>query len=275
MNTGTPTELALIAGRGSYPLALADSARKQGVRRLFVVAFKGETDPAIESLADEVQWVRLGQLDETLRVLGDSRIPQAVMAGQITPTSLFRMRPDPRMLRLLAGLREKNAHTLFGTVAAELKAQGIELLPAFRFMESSMPAPGPLARTPPSERQAADIGIAVRIAKHTSGLDIGQTVVVKDGAILAVEAFEGTDETILRGGRLGGPGVVVVKVAKQDHDMRFDIPVIGMRTMKALKKVRGAALAVEARRTIMLDQQEFIRTANRIGLAVVAVEVDR
>ncbi|MEM7397232.1 MAG: UDP-2,3-diacylglucosamine diphosphatase LpxI, partial [Verrucomicrobiota bacterium] len=238
--------LGIIAGRGAYPRILADSARKQGVERIFVVGFRKETDPVIEQFVDEVAWTHIGQLARMLEAFERSGVKEVVMAGQITPTHLFRVRPDKAFIQLLAGLKEKNAHTIFGAIGDALNEIDIELKPASLFMESTMPEPGLLSRREPTEREQADIELGLQVAGQTSSLDIGQTVVIKEGTILAVEAFEGTDETILRAGRLGGEGSVVVKVAKRGHDMRFDIPVIGTRTIKMLKKAKASALAVEA-----------------------------
>ncbi len=275
MNRSSVTELGIIAGRGVYPRVLAESARAQGVERLFVVAFKKETDRVIEKYADEVRWIHLGQLRPMLDAFRESGVKQVVMAGQITPTHLFHIRVDQAMRALLARLNERNAHTIFGAIAEELKALGIELSEASLFMESAMPEPGVLAGRVPDEREQADIELGLRVAKTTSGLEIGQTVVVKQGTILAVEAFEGTDETIERAGRLAGPGAVVVKVAKQGHDMRFDIPVIGERTLKKLKKAKVSVLALEARRTILLDKEAVIARADKLGLCLVAVETNK
>ena len=229
MNGQTPDSLSIIAGRGAYPRVLAESARRQGVKRIAAVAFKRETDSVIEKVADEVTWVHIGQLQAMLDALKSFNIPRAVMAGQIKPTHLFNVRPDRRMFELLGRLKERNAETIFGAVGDELKTIGVELLQASLFMEPAMPKAGQIGGIAPTPVQWEDIRLGLRVAKATSGLDIGQTVVIKEGTVLAVEAFEGTDETILRAGGLGGPGSVIVKVAKRGHDMRFDIPVIGER----------------------------------------------
>jgi hypothetical protein len=195
-----------------------------------------------------------------------------VMAGQIRPTRLFHVRPDARALAILRSLKTKNAHTIFGALADELKTVGVDMLPAYCFMETEMPAAGLLGSRNPDEREQADILLGAKVAKVTSGLEIGQTVVIKDGTILAVEGFEGTDATILRAGKLGGAGSVVVKVAKRGHDMRFDIPIIGMRTFKSLKKAGASCLAVEARRTILLEREKLAAEADRLGIAFTAFE---
>ncbi|MFC1497145.1 LpxI family protein [Verrucomicrobiota bacterium] len=273
MNTSTPETLALIAGKGIYPLLLAESARKQGVRKILVIAFRKETDPEIEKVADEVKWIYLGKLGDMLDVLTESGVKHAVMAGQITPTHLFNIRMDNRMLKLLKKLRVRNAETIFGAVADELKSAGIELVPASTFMETHMPETGLLSKRSPSESEQRDIELGLKVAVATSNLDIGQTVVIKEGTVLAVEAFEGTNETIERAGRLGGPGAVVVKLAKQGHDMRFDIPVIGMHTMKLLKRIKASVLVVETGRAILLEREKIVKEANRIGLCLTAVQV--
>lgn len=273
--TEIPESLGIIAGKGAYPRLLADSARRQGVKKLIAIGFSGETDPVLKKYVDEIRWIRLGQLTAMLDALRHSGVSKAVMAGQITPTNLFRVRMDRAMLALLGSLRERNAETIFGAVGRELKTIGVELMPASLFMEYTMPEPGVLTRRGPDDREKRDIELGLQVAKTTSGLDIGQTVVIKEGTILAVEAFEGTDETILRAGRLGGPGIVIVKVAKRGHDMRFDIPVIGMHTMKLLKKTRAAALAVEARRTILLERERIVAEADRLGVCIVARQAEQ
>ena len=267
-------ELVLIAGKGDYPLLLARSARAQGVRRIVAIAFRHETSREIQGCADEVRWIYLGQLQAVYDAFRDTAIRHAVMAGQITPTHLFSLRFDRAALALLGRLKERNAHSIFGALCDELKAQGVELLPAYLFMEAAMPPAGLIAGREPTDSERGDIALGLAVAKTTSGIEIGQTVVVKQGTILAVEAFEGTDETIVRGGRLGGPGAVVIKVAKRGHDMRFDIPVIGLRTLKSLRKARAAVLAVEARRTILLDREALAREATRLNLSIVAVETE-
>jgi len=267
-----PSTLGVIAGRGTYPWQLARSAHAQGVKKIVAFAFKGETERAIKKYADEVVWLHLGQLGALLNAVKAAGIAQIVMAGQIKPTHLFNLRMDTKSLSILRQLKSKNAHTIFGAVADELKAIGAELMPAHCFMESEMPDVGVLGNREPTECEQADLRLGAHVAKVTSGLDIGQTVVVKEGTILAVEGFEGTDDTILRAGKLGGAGAVVVKVAKRGHDMRFDIPIIGTRTFKMLKKAKISCLAVEANRTILLEREKLVAEANRLGIAFVAFD---
>jgi len=269
-----PESLGIIAGKGVYPRVFAASARERGVSRLFALAMKKETDPVIERYVDETTWVKVGQLQALLDAFRRSGVRQAVMVGQVTPTMLFRARPDRAMRELLSRLKVRNAETIFGAIADELNAIGIELAPASLFMDSQMPAVGVLSQRQPTETEREDIELGIRVAKATAALEIGQTVVIKEGTILAVEAFEGTDETIQRAGRLGGPGSVVVKVAKRGHDMRFDIPVIGERTLKTLKRAHAAVLAVEAGRTILLEKDKIIDGVDSQGLCLVAVQLD-
>ena len=267
-----PETLGVIAGLGSYPWQLARSAHAQGVKRVVAFAFKGETERVIGKYADEVVWMHLGSLQALLDAVKAQGVRKIVMAGQIKPTRLFSLRLDAKALAVLRTLKVRNAHTIFGAIGDELRAIGAELLPAYCFMETEMPAAGTLGRRAPDERELADIRLGAKVAKITSGLEIGQTVVVKEGTVLAVEGFEGTDETILRAGGLGGPGGVVVKVAKLGHDMRFDIPIVGLRTFKMLKKAKISCLAVEAKRTILLEREKLAAEADRLGIAFVAFD---
>ncbi len=272
MNSSVPDSLAVIAGKGVYPRLLAESARRQGVRRLFAVAFKKETDKSLAKLFDDVAWINMGQLQRMREVLRESGIRHVVMVGLIKPTHLFRALPDAELRALLAGLRLRNAQTIFGAIGDLLKADGFAVLPASTFMEMHMPAAGLLTRRGPTPVETSDIELGLDVARQTSDLDIGQTVVVKQGTILAVEAFEGTDETLRRAGRLGGAGAVIVKLAKKGHDMRFDIPVIGAHTIKVMRKIQAAALAVEAGRCILLERERILEEADRNGLCITAFE---
>lgn len=264
--------LVLIAGRAEYPLLLARAARARGVKKIIAVAFKGETRRDMAKLVDEITWVHAGQLTPFLAALKNSGAKHAVMVGQINPKNLFFARLDKALIDLLKALPAKNAHTIFGAITAEVEKTGLTLLPASSFMQSYMPAAGCLTVRRPNEREMGDIEIGRRVIKDTSHLDIGQTVVVKEGMILAVEAFEGTDKAIRRGGKLGGPGAVVVKVPKEGHDMRFDIPVIGSNTLKSLKKANISCLAIEAGGAILLHKELLVAQAADMGLAITVLE---
>jgi DUF1009 family protein len=271
MNT-VPESLALIAGKADYPLLLARAARAQGVKRIAAVAFRGETRREIEQVADTVTWLHVGQLAAFLDALKASGARHAVMAGQISPKNIFTVRMDSPMLALLKSLTVKNAHTVFGAVISEIEKAGLELLPASAFMQAFMPGPGLLTKRAPDERERNDIELGRRVLQTISDCDIGQTVVVKDGVVLAVEAFEGTDRAIRRGGKLGGRGAVIVKVPKAGHDMRFDIPVIGTSTLKSIKKAGASCLAIEAGGAILLNKETLIARADARNLSWVVLE---
>lgn len=265
------TKLGLIAGKGAYPLELAACARAGGVARVVAVAFKGETSRALVGLVDEVRWLYVGQLQRMLDALQEMGVSDVVMAGQITPSNLFRVRPDKPMLDLLRALPRKNADTIFGALGDRLADKNITLHPAHLFMEPAMPGVEQLAGPELTEIQQADVAFGQQIAHETSRLEIGQTVIVKEGTVLAVEAFEGTDAAIRRAGRLGGPGAVVVKVARRGHDMRFDIPVVGLHTLKSMSKAKAAVLAVEAGRAILLEREKLIADAVRRNLRLTSI----
>jgi len=270
--TEIPERLALIAGRDDYPLLLARAARKSGVQRIETLAFKGETRREIAQLSDSVRWLHAGSLGSLLEALRRSGATHAVMAGQINPKNLFFMRMDQALLNLLQSLPMKNAHTIFGGIVAEIEKTGVQMMAASTFMQEFIPVRGQLSTRAPDARELGDIAIGLRVVKDTSHLDIGQTVVVKGGAVVAVEAFEGTDRAIRRGGKLGGRGAVVVKVPKHGHDMRFDIPVIGSRTLQSIKKAKASCLAMEAGGAILLHKDELIAQADAMGLAVVVLD---
>ena len=199
----TPDALGIIAGSGVYPLLLADSARVAGVKRIVVAAFTDETSSEITNRADEIEWMRVGQLGKLLSFFRDANVRQAIMAGQIAPANLFNLRPDFKAMFLLARLKERNAESIFGAIADQLAASGVELLPATTFLNHLLAPSGPIAGPKLKEREEADVSFGFEIAKQLSALDVGQTIVVKNGTVLAVEAFEGTNEAIRRGGSLG------------------------------------------------------------------------
>lgn len=266
--------LGLIAGNRRLPLLLAQQARRMGVRRLVAVAFEGETDPALAGLVDEIVWLRVGQLSKLIAAFTERGVKQCVMAGQIAPKNLFEVRPDLRAMAMLLRLKERNAHTLFGAIAAELKAEGVELIEATPWLRPLMPGPGFRAGPSPSAGQQADVQFGFRIAKEISRLEIGQTVVVKAGTVLAVEGFEGTDACLRRGGELAGQagGAVAVKVAKEQHDLRFDIPCVGPQTIETCANAGVAVLAVEANMTLLLEQEELERLARARSVTVTTVQ---
>lgn len=271
--TALPAEIGLIAGNRSLPLEFARLGRQQGLRRIVAVAFEGETDPALASLVDEIVWLRVGQLSKLIAAFTRRGIRQCVMLGQIAPKNLFEVRPDLRAMALLFRLEQKNAHTVFGAIANELQKDGVELISATPWLGPVMPGPGFALGPQLSAAQRADVAFGLRLAKEVSRLEIGQTVVVKEGTVLAIEGFEGTDKCLARGGELAGPkgGAVAVKVAKEDHDLRFDIPTVGLKTLETCAACGVAVLAVEAGRTLLLEQEQAAAFAKRHRLAVTTI----
>jgi UDP-2,3-diacylglucosamine hydrolase len=265
--------LGIIAGNRSLPLTLAQQARLQGIRRLVAVAFEGETDPALGSLVDEIVWLKVGQLSKMIAAFTSRGIKQCVMAGQIAPKNLYDLRPDLRAMGLLLRLKEKNAHSIFGAIADELKKDGVELIEATPWLRPLMPASGFHLGPKLSEAQQADVDFGFRVAKEISRLEVGQSVVVKEGTVLAVEGFEGTDKCLARGGELAGRegGAIAVKVAREKHDLRFDIPCLGPRTLETCAAARIAVLAFEAGRSLLLEQDACAALAGKHKIAVVTV----
>jgi DUF1009 family protein len=264
--------LGIIAGNGRYPILLAEAARARGVKRLAIVGFSGETAPEVEKLADTYTRLRVGQLGGLCNYFREQKITQAIMAGQIAPGNLFDLLPDLKGALLLARLKERNAESIFAAIADELQKVGVELLPATTFLEDSLPEPGHIAGPKLSRQQLEDVAYGFRIAKEISRMDIGQSVVVKKGTVVAVEAFEGTDAAMERGGRLGKGGVVLVKVSKPNQDFRFDVPVIGARTLERARESEVKVIACEARRTLLLDRKLVVEQAERWRISLFAAD---
>jgi len=267
----------IIAGSRTLPLLFARQARSMGARRLVAVAFENETDPHIASLVDEVVWLKVGQLSKMIAAFTDRGVKRCVMLGQIAPKNLFDLRPDLRAMGLLLRLKEKNAHTLFGAIADELKKEGVELIEATPWLEPLMPGAGFRLGEKLTIEQEDDVRFGYRIAKEVSRLEIGQLVVVKNGTVLAVEGFEGTDKCLARGGELAGKegGAVAVKVAKEKHDMRFDVPCIGLKTIETCAAARISVLALEAGRTLVLEQDVIEPFARKHGICITTWSEER
>lgn len=265
--------LGIIAGNRSLPILFAKQARAMGVKHLVAAAFEGETEQALATLVDEIVWLKVGQLSKMISVFTRRGITQCVMVGQIAPKNLYDVRPDLRAMALLLRLKEKNAHTIFGAIADELKSDGVELIDATPWLTPLMVA-GDFRLGPKlSAEQNTDVQFGFKIAKEISRLEIGQTVVVKKGAVLAVEGFEGTDKCLARGGELAGKngGGVAVKVAKVNHDMRFDIPCVGVQTLETCAASGISVLALEAGKTLLLecDLCESIAQKNNISVTTI------
>jgi len=266
----TPDVLGIIAGNGIYPRLLADSARKAGVRKIIAAAFTDETHPALAQNVDLIEWMRVGQLSRLLNFFRDQNIHHAIMAGQIAPRNLFDLRPDWKALLLLAQLKQRNAESIFTAIADELTKVDINLLPATTFLEDSLARAGLIAGQKLSRREEEDVALGWQVATEIARFDIGQTVIVKNGTVLAVEAFEGTNDAIKRGGALARKGAVMIKVPKPNQDMRFDVPVIGAETIRVAAEVKLRVIAVAAGRTLLLERDAIIDLANRSNISIVA-----
>jgi UDP-2,3-diacylglucosamine hydrolase len=262
--------LGIIAGNGVYPRLLADAARKAGVRKIVAAAFTGETDPALEQRVDVLEWMRVGQLSRLLKFFRVEEAHHAIMAGQIEPKNLFDLRPDVKALMLLGKLKHRNAESIFAAVGDELTKIDVDLLPATTFLEDSLAPSGLVAGPKLSRQEQDDVALGWNIAKEISRLDIGQTVIVKNGTVLAVEALEGTNDAIKRGGALARGGAVMVKVTKPDQDMRFDVPVIGVETIRAAAEAKLRVIAVEAGKTLLLEHEAIVELASRAKMSITA-----
>ncbi len=274
-----PAALGIIAGNGVYPRLLADSARNAGAKKIVAVAFTNETDPALTQHVDLIEWMRVGQLSRLLKFFREQQVHHAIMAGQIAPKNLFDLRPDWKGLLLLANwkgllllakLKQRNAEAIFAAIADELAKIDVDLLPATTFLEDSLAPSGLIAGPKLSRREEEDVDLGWKIAKEIARLDIGQTVIVKTGTIVAVEAFEGTNDAIKRGGSLARRGAVMVKVAKPNQDMRFDVPVIGVETIRIAAEAKLRVIAIEAGKTLLLERDAILDFAGRSGISIVA-----
>ena len=262
--------LGIIAGNGVYPRLLADGARQAGVKRIVAAAFTDETDDRLAVKVDDIQWMRVGQLAKLVSFFRNAGVHSAIMAGQIAPKNLFDLRPDWKMLLLLARLKRRNAESIFTAIANELARHDVTLLPATLFLEDCVATAGLIAGRQLTHREEDDVTFGFEIAREVCRLDIGQTVIVKNGTVLAVEAFEGTNEAIKRGGALGRKYATMVKVAKPTQDMRFDVPVIGLATVEIATEARLRVIAIEAGRTLLLEKEKLIEAANRSQISIVA-----
>ena len=265
--------LAIVAGAGEYPLVMAAGARKAGVRHITALAIRGAAEKRrLRPLVDEWVPVGLGELGRVRDWCAARPGIALAFGGGISPTSLFTTRFDALSRRLMAELPVKNSHTIFGKACEALEAAGARVLPASCFMDEAIPVAGVLTRREPDAREWNDIGVASRASLLIASAEIGQVVVVKDGAICAVEALEGTNTTIRRGAKIGGRGCVVFKGAKDGHDMRFDIPAFGMKTLAFLRKMGVSAFAFQAERMIFLERGQVLPAADKWGISIVAVD---
>jgi DUF1009 family protein len=267
----SPSNWALIAGNGRFPFLVLEAARSRGIR-MCVIAIREEASPELERVAPRFHWVSLGELGHTIDVLHSEGIRHAVMAGQVRHNKIFSsIRPDWKLAKLLLSLTTRNTDSLIGAVARLLHEEGIELVDSTVFLTPLLPEPGLLTPRAPDAEEAADIAYGLEVARHVASLDLGQTVVIRHRACVAIEAMEGTDETIERASRLVSvQPLVVVKVSKPHQDMRFDVPVVGIRTVEVMKRCHVTALAIDARRTLLLDRDQLLRAAADASIAIQA-----
>jgi DUF1009 family protein len=267
------TPLGIIAGNGRFPFLALDAARAMG-RIVTVIAIKDEADTALEAEARAggvaLHWVSLGQLGRCISLLKDAGVREALMAGQVKHVKIFSdFMPDLTLLSVIRRLKGRNTDALIAAVADVLREKGIELVDSTLFLQPLLARAGVLTARAPADSERADFEFGYRMADAIAGLDIGQTIVVKDQAVVAVEAMEGTDETIARAGRLAGPGAVVVKVAKPKQDMRFDVPVVGVATIAAMRAAGAAAITVDAGKALLIDGDAVVQAADAAGISII------
>ncbi|HZT77010.1 MAG TPA: UDP-2,3-diacylglucosamine diphosphatase LpxI [Vicinamibacterales bacterium] len=265
--------LGLIAGNGRFPFLVLDAARGAG-HDVTVIALKEETFPELSDAAARppaaaLHWISIGQLGACVRHLKAAGVSQAVMAGQVKHTKLFDVRPDLVLGKVLMRLATKNTDSIISGVADVLRDEGIELIDSTAFLQPLMARAGTLTRRAPDADEQRDLDVGYRVADTIAGLDVGQTIAVKSAAVVAVEAMEGTDAMIARAGQLAGRGVRIVKVAKPNQDMRFDVPVVGVSTIEAMKRAGATLLSVDAGKTLMIDGEAVVRAADDAGIAIV------
>ncbi|HYE66160.1 MAG TPA: UDP-2,3-diacylglucosamine diphosphatase LpxI [Pyrinomonadaceae bacterium] len=261
----------LIAGNGRFPFLVLEGARRSGVS-LSVAAIREETDPEIERAAERVIWVGIGQLGKMIRFFKREGVARVIMAGQVKHVQIFSGAiPDVRMLKMFLRLPRRNTDALIGAVADELAREGIELIDSTYFIQDHLPAAGQLSRRAPNERERGDLEYGLEIAREIARLDLGQTIVVRDRACVAIEAMEGTDATIRRAGELVRGRLTVVKIAKPDQDMRFDVPVVGVPTIENMTRAGATCLCITAGKTLLFDRDQMLRLADDKRIAVVAV----
>ncbi len=265
----------LIAGNGKFPFLVVEGARRAGVS-LAVAAIHEETAPELEHVSERFTWVGIGQLGKMIRFFKAEGVEKAIMAGQVKHVQIFsRTVPDARMLKVLLRLPRRNTDALIGAIADELRGEGIELVDSTCFLQEYLPQKGVLTKREPDAREREDVDYGLELAHEIARLDLGQTIVVRAKACVAIEAMEGTDATIRRAGELiqgNSKSMTVVKIAKPDQDMRFDVPVVGVPTIEAMIDAGATCLCLTAGKTLMFDRDEMIALANDSGIAILAVQ---
>ena len=265
-------KIGLIAGNRRFPIIFSQSARKRHYR-IVAVAIKGDTSRILRKYVDKLYWVGLGELSRLFEIFKSEGVTKVVMAGQVSPHRLFskEIARNEEVRNLLASIKDKKADTIFGAIAERLKDAGLELISSTTFIDDLLPSKGTLTKRGPDAGEWEDIHFGLALAREIADLDIGQTVAVKGKAIVAVEALEGTDNLIRRAGQISRGAMTVVKVSKPKQDMRFDVPVVGLNTVKSLIRSRARCLAIEAKKTLFIDKDASVELADKKGLVIVAV----
>lgn len=268
MNESSP--IGLIAGNGNFPILIAKAAQKEG-KRVIAVAHRGETHPDLETLVDRIVWIRLGEFGKLIRTFKNEGVKEVLMAGGIDKKKMFsKIHPDLKGLLIMAKIGNRKDDNILRAVATELEKDGLKVCPSTLFLPSLLAPPGILTSCRPTEEQERDIEFGWNLAKELGKLDIGQCLVVRNGAVIAVEAIEGTDETIRRGGLLAREKAVVIKVSKPFQDLRFDLPAVGEQTIETMHEVKAAVLVIEAQNTLLFDREATIRLADRYRITIVS-----
>ena len=265
-------QIGIIAGMGELPVIIAKDARERGYK-VITVALETLASLEMDSVSDEIRWVNPGKFGELIDILKKHQIKEAIMAGKVPKSLLFKSKitPDLRAVKLLFSIKDKSDDAILNAITKELAGEGIEIIDTTKFSHHLLTPVGCLTRKKPDEEQWKDIEFGWKIAREIGKLDIGQTVVIKGKAVMAIEAIEGTDEAILRGGKWAGDGAVVVKVSKPQQDMRMDVPAVGPDTLKSMEKVNAKVLALEAHRSMIVDRETVIRVAESAGIVIVGI----
>ncbi len=265
-------QIGIIAGMGELPVIIAKDARERGYK-VITVALETLASLEMDSVSDEIRWVNPGKFGELIDILKKHQIKEAIMAGKVPKSLLFKSKitPDLRAVKLLFSIKDKSDDAILNAITKELAGEGIEIIDTTKFSPHLLTPVGCLTRKKPDEEQWKDIEFGWKIAREIGKLDIGQTVVIKGKAVMAIEAIEGTDEAILRGGKWAGDGAVVVKVSKPQQDMRMDVPAVGPDTLKSMEKVNAKVLALEAHRSMIVDRETVIRAAESAGIVIVGI----
>lgn len=262
--------IGIIAGEGKFPLMVLEGAKKEGYE-VAVAGLKNMASPDLEKVADVFTWVSIGEVGKLVKFLTTNNVRKALLAGRVKHFTIYKdFFPDSVTIFLLTQLKDKKPTSIFKKLSEYLSSKGIELIDSTVFLSNLLPNEGVLTKNKPSRKALEDIEFGWKIAKNIAGMDIGQTIVVKDKAVIAVEAMEGTDETLRRAINIGGDGIVVIKVSRPQQDMRFDVPVVGLSTVKILSEVKNPVLCIEASKTLFFDMEESIKFADERGIVILA-----